>query len=192
VTTEPRPDIPPLGPADALVLVDVQRDFCPGGALAIAEGDAIVPLLNAWIAAARSGGATVVASRDHHPADHMSFHAHGGPWPAHCVQGTDGAALHPALALPEGAIEITKGAERGREQYSAFDATGLGAMLAARGVRRVWIGGLALDVCVRATALDALREGFAVNLVRAATRPVTPEGGEKALAELADAGVVVV
>ncbi|MCU0983509.1 MAG: nicotinamidase [Acetobacteraceae bacterium] len=185
------PRIPTLGPADALVLVDVQRDFCPGGALAIAEGDAIIPLLNAWVRAACSGGAVVIASRDHHPPDHMSFRTHGGPWPPHCVQGTEGAALHPALVVPEEAIEITKGAAREREQYSAFDGTGLAAVLRARGVRRVWIGGLALDVCVRATALDALREGFSVHLVRAATRPVTPEGGEKALAELAEAGVVI-
>src|ERR1041385_8482774 len=98
-----------LGPADALIVVDVQNDFCPGGALAVAGGDEVIPVLNAWIKAAKGAGAIIVASRDWHPANHVSFYERGGPWPKHCVQNTRGAKFHPLLKLPPAARVISKG-----------------------------------------------------------------------------------
>jgi nicotinamidase/pyrazinamidase len=182
---------PRLQRGDALLIVDVQVDFCPGGALPVAGGDAVVPILNRWIAAARHSGVPVYASRDWHPAVHMSFVSHGGEWPAHCVQDTPGARYHPDLALPEDVIPVCKGARLDRDQYSAFADTGLAEHLAAAGVTRVFLGGLALDVCVRASALDARRHGFEVHLIEEATRPVDPAAGRTTLEELRRAGVVV-
>lgn len=181
---------PRLSPQDALLIVDVQNDFCPGGALAVAGGDEVVPVLNAWIEAAVQAGATIVASRDWHPADHASFGERGGPWPVHCVAGTPGAQLHPGLRLPEGAWIVDKGAGRDREQYSALDRTGLAERLWEAGVRRLWVGGLALDVCVRASVLDALEAGFEVRVIRDASRPVdvNPGDGERAIREMESAG----
>ena len=185
------PEAPALGQDDALLLVDVQVDFCPGGTLPIEAGDAIVPVLNAWIERARKAGVPVVTSRDLHPQGHVSFAEKGGPWPVHCVRGTSGSEYHPGLHLPEETMHVAKGTQPERDQYSAFDGTGLAEALRARGVRRVWVGGLALDVCVRATVLDALREGFEVRLIRDATRPVRQEGGERAVAEMREAGAVL-
>jgi nicotinamidase/pyrazinamidase len=182
---------PRLQRGDALLIVDVQIDFCPGGALPVAGGDAVVPVLNRWIAAARQAGAPVYASRDWHPAGHVSFVAQGGEWPMHCVQDTPGARYHPDLALPSDAVPICKGARLDRDQYSAFADTGLAEHLAAADVTRVFVGGLALDVCVRASALDALEHGFDVHLIEAATRPVDPAAGRSALEELRRGGVVV-
>jgi nicotinamidase/pyrazinamidase len=183
---------PELGQGDALLLVDVQADFCPGGALPIEAGDAVVPVLNAWIEAASRAGVPIIASRDHHPGAHPSFAEGGGPWPVHCVQGTPGAAFHHELKLPARTIHVAKGTRLDRDQYSAFDETGLATALRARGVRRLWIGGLALDVCVRATVLEALREGFEVRLIRDGTRPVEAAAGARALAEMQTAGARIV
>jgi nicotinamidase/pyrazinamidase len=183
--------LPALGPADALILVDVQNDFCPGGALPVKEGDQIVPLLNQWIEAAREGGAYIIASRDWHPPGHVSFRERGGSWPVHCVQNTSGAAFHSELRLPPGTPVVSKGTDRDRDNYSALEGTELAEMLRKRSVRRVWIGGLALDVCVRATVLDALREGFEVHLIEAGTRPVVPRDGRRAVAEMRVAGCFV-
>jgi len=180
-----------LGRGDALLVVDVQPDFCPGGALAVPGGDEVIPVLNRWIAAARARGVLVYASRDWHPTQHLSFEAQGGPWPPHCVQDTPGAAYHPALALPEDAVKIAKGTRLDRDQYSAFDGTGLAEHLRRAGVERLWVGGLAQDVCVRASVLDACKEGFAVHLIASATRPVEPEAGEEALREMREAGARV-
>jgi nicotinamidase/pyrazinamidase len=178
-----------LQPGDALVLVDVQRDFCPGGALPIERGDEVVPVLNSWIKRARELGIPIVASRDWHPPEHLSFKPQGGEWPVHCVEDSSGAAFHPDLELPSDAIVITKGNRTDRDQYSAFDATGLVKVLRDRGVKRVFIGGLAQDVCVRATALDAAKDGFETHLIAQGSKPVTPAGGEAALAEMRRAGV---
>lgn len=178
-----------LRPGDALIIVDVQNDFCPGGALPIDGGDEVVPVLNGWIGAAEASGLPIYASRDYHPKEHVSFSASGGPWPLHCVQGTDGARFHPDLDLPESAVTVTKGVRLDQDQNSAFDQTGLAADLVKRDVERMFVGGLAEDVCVLATALDGRREGFEVVLIEDATRPVTSAGGEEARRAMRRAGV---
>ncbi|QTF91959.1 isochorismatase family protein [Halomonas sp. BM-2019] len=176
-------------PEDALIVVDLQNDFCEGGALAVAGGAALVPGINAEIAAARAAGALVVASRDWHPVDHVSFAHRGGPWPVHCVQDTEGAAFHPALALPDDAIRVSKASTFDADAYSAFDGTGLGGYLKERGIERVIVCGLALDVCVKATALDARREGFATRLLPSLCAAVAPEAADETLTALHEAGV---
>ena len=149
-----------LKPTDALVIVDVQNDFCPGGSLAVDEGHEIVPVINRWIRAAVQQGARIVATRDWHPPDHASFHAGGGPWPQHCVQGSEGAAFHADLELPDDVHIVSKGTHRDDAGYSAVHHTGLADQLRKSSIQRVFIAGLATDVCVRATALDALRSRF--------------------------------
>ena len=173
---------------DALIVVDVQRDFCPGGALPIENGDRVVPVLNRWIEAAIHRGVPIYASRDWHPRRHLSFVEFGGQWPPHCLQDSDGARFHPDLVLPQSAVIVTKGVRFDRDQYSAFDETGLASELLSRGVTRVWVGGLAQDVCVRATVLDARREGFDTMVIADGTLPVTPAGGENAAGEMQRAG----
>ena len=180
-----------LQSGDALLIVDVQNDFCPGGALAVDEGDRVVPVLNDWSRAAHEVGVPVYASRDWHPRDHVSFEPEGGPWPVHCVQDSEGARFHPRLELPEGAIVVSKGTRFDKDQYSAFDETGFAEELKRKGVKRLWVGGLAEDVCVRASALDAARSGLEVHVLRDATRAISDEGREKTERELADAGVAL-
>jgi nicotinamidase/pyrazinamidase len=184
---------PPLGPSDALLVVDVQNDFCPGGALPVPDGDRVVPVLNRWIEAARAGGAAVVASRDWHPAGHVSFRERGGPWPVHCVQDTPGAAFHAGLRLPADARVVSKGADPDRDAYSALTDAAVVDELRRRGVRRLWVGGLAEDYCVRATVLDGLKAGFEVHLIAAGVRPVDarPGDGRRARQEMSEVGCVV-
>jgi nicotinamidase/pyrazinamidase len=177
-----------VGPGDALIVVDVQIDFCPGGALPIDRGDEVVPVLNRWIAAAAEASIPIVASRDWHPRHHLSFAEAGGQWPVHCLQDSHGARFHPQLTVPPTTIMVTKGVRFDRDQYSAFDETGLAAELRRQGVRRVWIGGLAQDVCVRATVLDARREGLDAIVIADGTRPVTAEGGSRANEDMRQAG----
>jgi len=174
--------------ARALVIVDYQNDFNPGGALAVAGGDAIAERLNEL---ARSGGYDlVVATRDWHPPDHGSFAAQGGPWPEHCVQGTPGAELHPALDQAQVDVVVDKGQDRTTEGYSGFDATNLAELLRERAVDHVTVVGLATDYCVKNTALDALRAGFGVTVDSTAVRPVEvePGDGRRALEEVRAAG----
>lgn len=174
---------------EALIIVDVQNDFCPGGALAVADGDAVV----GPITELAGRFPLVVATRDWHPRDHASFAEHGGLWPVHCVQGSTGAALHPGLAGVRIDAVIDKGTSAEREGYSGFEDTDLEHVLREHQVDAVHLGGLALDYCVRATALDARRAGLRVVLHRDATRAVNvnPGDGERALAELRDAGVEI-
>lgn len=180
-----------LRDGDVLLVVDIQNDFCPGGRLAIENGDAVIPVMNRWIKAAEAKGVPVYASRDWHPANHLSFEIEGGPWPVHCVQDSEGAAFHPDLDLPDAAVVVTKGTRFDQDQNSAFDQTGLGSWLRDKGCKRVVMGGLAQDVCVKASALDAREQGFAVVVIEDATRPVTPKGGEDALAEMTRAGAEI-
>ena len=146
---------------DALVVVDLQNDFCPGGALGVRGGDAIVPVLNRYLERFGRAGAPVFLTRDWHPPVTRHFQAYGGVWPPHCVQGTRGAEFHPGLTPPAGAVVVSKGMDPEQDAYSAFQAEdGSGrpfsAVLAERGIRRLYVGGLATDYCVRASVLDAL------------------------------------
>jgi nicotinamidase/pyrazinamidase len=169
----------------ALIAVDVQADFLPGGALGVPGADAVVPPLRALA----SHVGVVVATRDFHPPGHCSFIVQGGPWPPHCVIGSPGAALHADIDAIAHVI-VSKGNDPALEQYSGFDGTGLGALLRARGVQRVIIGGIATDYCVRATALAACSEGFATTVVLDAVRAVElhPGDGDRALEDIRAAG----
>jgi nicotinamidase/pyrazinamidase len=179
-----------LASVEGLIIVDVQNDFCPGGALAVADGDAVVRVCNSLAA----GADFVIATRDWHPPDHGSFDAFGGIWPVHCVRDTDGAQLHPALDQDQIDAVVDKGQEIDSDGYSGFEGTELSALLRARGVDMVHVCGLALDYCVKATALDARRAGFEVVVHRSGTRAVevSPGDGERAVGELRAAGVSVV
>ncbi|MBI2104107.1 MAG: isochorismatase family protein, partial [Candidatus Omnitrophica bacterium] len=161
-----------LGAGDALMVVDVQNDFLPGGSLAVPEGDAVVPVLNRYLEAFKERGLPVVASRDWHPPGHCSFKDQGGPWPAHCMMGTPGAAFAPALALPPTALIISKGSDPERDAYSGFQGTDLHERLRLLGAQRLFVGGLATDYCVRETVQDALARGYAVILLQDAIRAV--------------------
>lgn len=174
----------------ALLIVDPQVDFCPGGALPVPAGDAIFPALDELAGKAP----LTVASRDWHPAHHVSFTERGGPWPPHCVQGTRGAEFHPALDQRPLVHVFSKGEDPGRDAYSAFDGTGLAAWLRERGVETLVVGGLATDYCVRASVLDALDSGFAVTVVEdgVGAVDVQPGDGERALAEMRRRGARVV
>lgn len=176
---------------DALLVVDMQNDFCPGGALPIDQGDKCVPVLNEWIEAAQLKNLPIYLSRDWHPIGHMSFKVSGGKWPEHCLQDSKGAAFHSGLKVPDDAIKVTKGTRFDKDQNSAFDDTGLLQDCQRTGVRRLWIGGLALDVCVLATALDGKKAGFDVHLIKSATRPVTIEGGQQAIEDMRRAGIII-
>lgn len=175
---------------DALIIVDVQNDFIPGGALAVPHGDEVIAAVNALAAASE----LVVATRDWHPADHGSFTDQGGTWPVHCVAESEGAQLAPGVDRHLIDVVVDKGRSRDAEGYSAFEETGLDELLRSRGVDTVHVAGLALDYCVRATALDARRAGFGVVLHRSATRPVDVNvgDGERAVADLRAAGVEIV
>ena len=174
--------------ARALVIVDFQNDFTPGGALGVAGGDEIAGQLNEL--AASGNYDVVVATRDWHPPDHGSFAAQGGPWPEHCVQGTPGAELHPGLDRALVDVVVDKGQDPATEGYSGFEATNLAELLRERNVDHVTVVGLATDYCVKNTALDALRAGFGVTVDSTAVRAVevAPGDGARALEEVRAAG----
>ncbi|MBV8988824.1 MAG: nicotinamidase [Solirubrobacterales bacterium] len=174
---------------DALIVVDVQNDFCQGGALAVPDGDAVIEPVNRLAETVP----LVVATRDWHPPDHRSFAEQGGPWPVHCVQDTPGAQLHPGLDRSRVDAIVDAGQEPELEGYSGFEDTDLERVLREREVDRVHVAGLALDYCVKATALDAKRAGFDVVVHLDATRPVEVQrgDGERAVRELREAGVTV-
>jgi nicotinamidase-related amidase len=171
---------------EALVIVDFQNDFAPGGALAVPEGDTIARRLNELAASGRFD--LVVATRDWHPPEHSSFAAQGGPWPAHCVAGSEGAQLHPGLEAALVDVVVDKGTDPGTEGYSGFDGTDLETLLRDRGIERLTVAGLATDYCVRATALDALEAGFAVTVEDSASRGIDPAGSARALDDVRAAG----
>ena len=176
--------VPDVG--DALLVVDVQNDFLPGGNLAVPRGDEVVPVLNRCIALFSGKKLPTYASRDWHPANHCSFRAQGGPWPPHCMADTHGAEFAANLELPADAVIISKADTPEKDAYSAFGGTDLGLCLKAVGVRRLFVGGLATDYCVLNTVKDALALGYAVVLLTDAVRAVevTPGDGERALAEM--------
>ena len=187
------------GPADdtvtAVLVVDVQRDFCPGGALAVPDGDRVVPVLNQLLRAAHTRRLTVYATRDWHPTGSTHFLAGGGGWPVHCVAHSPGARFHSDLRLPDGTLIVSKGIEANSDGYSAFegwldDGTAFAHDLRRRGITHLVAGGLATDYCVRQSVLDGIRKGWRVTLVTDAIAAVqlTPGDGERALAEMRDAG----
>jgi nicotinamidase/pyrazinamidase len=181
-----------LDMGDGLLLIDVQKDFCPGGRLAVNEGDQVVPALNRWMGYAREKGIPVYASRDWHPVCHLSFKEQGGKLPPHCIQDSEGAQFHADLMLGPDVVKITKGVRFDQDQYSVFDQTGFAEQLRRDKVKRLWVGGLAQDVCVKASVLDALEEGLEVFLLKEATRPVVPEDGREALDLMRRAGAGIV
>ena len=168
------------------MIVDFQNDFTPGGALAVPDGDAIAGHINELAASGRFD--LVVATRDWHPPEHSSFAAQGGPWPEHCVADSDGAQLHPALDAARVDVIVDKGTDPATEGYSGFDGTRLAELLRDRGIDRVTVTGLATDYCVRATALDALREGFAVTVDEAGSRGIDAADSARALDDVRAAG----
>lgn len=179
----------------ALLLVDVQNDFCPGGALPVPDGDKVVEPLNRVASCFASAGLVVVASRDWHPEVTRHFREFGGVWPTHCVQGSPGAAFHPTLRLPDATVVVSKGINTDADSYSAFDGRAengmsLGDILSARNIRRLYVGGLATDYCVRSSVLDALRAGYEVTVLADAVAGVDVKQGdsEKALEEMRLAG----
>jgi len=181
----------------ALVVVDVQNDFCPGGALAVAEGDKVVPVLNKYIQLFRNAGASVVYTRDWHPPDHSSFKSQGGPWPPHCVQDSEGAKFRSDL-LPPAEGEIVSKADKRDEAYSVFKGTDLAYRLRRLklrirlrgGIKALFVGGLATDYCVKETVLDALKLGFQVYYLDDASRGVNvkPEDSKLAVKEMVSKG----
>ncbi|HIE14453.1 TPA: bifunctional nicotinamidase/pyrazinamidase [Candidatus Bathyarchaeota archaeon] len=177
---------------DALIIVDVQRDFCPGGSLPVPNGDEVIEVLNEYIKMFKDAGALIYATRDWHPPNHISFRDYGGLWPPHCIQGSPGAEFHPDLKLPEDTIIISKATETKREAYSGFEGTELKDSLLNKKVERVFIGGLATDYCVKSTVLDALRYGFKTFLLTDAIRGVniSPGDSERAIEEMVKKGAI--
>ncbi len=187
--------IPAFQPGEALLLVDPQNDFCPGGSLPVAEGDQVMPVLNAWAGAAAQAGIPIFVSRDWHPPRTTHFKDLGGVWPSHCVQGTSGSDFHPDLRLPADAIVVSKGMGETEDAYSAFQARdeagrSLAELLRERGVRHLYVMGLATDYCVRSSALSGLEQGFRVTVVQSGCRAVNlqPSDGDAALAAIEAAG----
>jgi nicotinamidase/pyrazinamidase len=187
-TTTPAPHV-----GDALLIVDVQNDFLPGGSLAVPDGDLVIAPLNRWLARFAAAGLPVFATRDWHPADHCSFRAQGGPWPPHCVAGTAGAQFAAALDLPPACVVVDKATRPEVEAYSGFAGTDLHQWLQALALRRLFVGGLATDYCVLNTVLDALKLGYRVELLLGAIRAVdvTAGDGDRAVAAMTTAGVTL-
>ena len=173
----------------ALIVVDVQRDFCEGGALAATDTLSLLQPLQKCIDEARGAGAVIVYTRDWHPDDHSSFAAGGGPWPVHCVADTEGAEFMPPLKPEKGDFIISKGIPIDGPGYSGFDDTGLAERLGQSGIDRVAVSGIATEYCVRATALDAAKAGFETAVLRDLVRAVRPEETPKVLSDLERAGV---
>ena len=181
--------------SSALVLVDIQNDFCPGGALAVAEGDRIVEVVNRLVPEFQ----LIISTQDWHPADHISFKEQGGPWPPHCVQGTAGAQLHAALDQTRIDYYFRKASSPDKDAYSEFEGTDdegrtLDLALKSHDIERIYVVGLATDYCVKATVLDGIKLGYDVYVVTDAVRAVNvaPDDGEKAIEEMASAGAHLV
>ena len=181
--------------ASVLLIVDVQNDFCPGGALPVPGGDRVIPVLNRYIEKCREPQIPIIASRDWHPEKTAHFKAYGGIWPPHCIQDTKGARFHPDLKLPKETVVVSKGMDPEKDSYSAFQAfdpegTPLAELLKSRRVGHLFVGGLATDYCVRASVLDALREGFRATVLADAVCGVElkPGDSQKAFDEMMRAG----
>lgn len=171
---------------DALLVVDIQNDFLPGGNLAVPGGEQVVPIINGYIAKFQECGLPVYATRDWHPPNHFSFSAQGGPWPQHCVAHSQGAEFAAALLLPETAQIVSTGSEKNLAGYSAFEATGLHSHFEHARIKRLFIGGLATDYCVLHSVRDALQYNYQVFLLQDAIRAVNvnPDDGDNAEREM--------
>ena len=182
-----------LDQRDALIIVDVQNDFCPGGALAVPTGEEVARTMTQVAKRFRAHGTRVYATQDWHPAGHSSFNEQAGPWPPHCVQGTRGAELHPALDLPEGTAIVKKGSHSDKDAYSGFIDSDLEQRLRDAGIRRVFVGGLATDYCVLNTVLDAVDKGFETYVLADAIGAVDvgPGDGDRAIQQMRDAGALL-
>lgn len=179
----------------ALLIVDIQKDFCPGGALGIPEGDLIIPFVNSYLRLFRKYALPIFVTRDWHPPITSHFRKFGGKWPVHCVQDTEGARFHPGMELPPDAVILSKGTSPDRDEYSAFSATTdsghpLHRLLNEKQIHTLYIGGLATDYCIRETTLEALKAGLSVTLLEDAVRGVDMEPGDsaRATAEMLTAG----
>lgn len=181
-TTPARNDWQPKR-GDALLIVDMQNDFLPGGALAVVQGDEVVSVLNNYLTIFTQHQLPVYATRDWHPTLHCSFRAQGGPWPPHCVANTFGAQFASTLQLPPSATVISKATALEQDAYSGFQGTDLDQCLRAAGVTRLFIGGLATDYCVLNSVRDALRLGYNVLLLKDAIRAVNVQAGDGGRAE---------
>ena len=179
-----------ITPKDALILVDIQRDFLPGGALPVPEGDRVIEPANRYIELFQKAGAPIFATRDWHPPNHISFKEQGGPWPPHCVQNTEGALFAEGLKLPPEVFIINKGDRPEFDAYSGFQGTLLKDLLLERGVKRIFVGGLATDYCVLNTVLGGLNLGFQVFWLSDASKGITPEGEKKAEERMLSEGAV--
>jgi nicotinamidase/pyrazinamidase len=179
-----------VGKTDALIIVDVQNDFCLGGALPVPEGDQVIPALNDYIKIFKKANAGIFATRDWHPPNHVSFKAQGGPWPPHCVQNTHGAKFNPDLKLPRNAKVVSKAMNPLKENYSGFEGAELANTLRKQGVVRVFVGGLATDYCVKNTVLSARKLGFNAVLLLDASRGINAKPGDvaKAIDEMMESG----
>jgi nicotinamidase/pyrazinamidase len=181
----------PVGLGDALLIVDVQNDFLPGGSLAVKHGEEVVPLLNRYIELFQAKGLPVFATRDWHPPNHCSFQEQGGIWPRHCMAGTQGAAFPSRLALPPSACLISKAVLPEKDAYSGFEGTELDSLLRAASVRRLFVGGLATDYCVLNTVKDARLRNYETFLLADSVRAVNvhPEDEREAMEEMMSLGV---
>jgi len=177
----------------ALIIVDMQNDFCPGGSLAVKGGDKIVSVINQYIKQFTAKDEFIVFTRDWHPADHCSFKEHGGMWPSHCVAGTKGAEFHQDIYVPEKFFIVSKADTVSKDAYSGFEATSLDSQLKKLDIKEVWICGLATDYCVASTVVDALKLGYKVKLLSDAIAAVDVNAGdgEKAIAKMVSQGAEV-
>jgi nicotinamidase/pyrazinamidase len=166
----------------ALIVVDVQRDFCPGGALPVTEGDTIIPAVNQLVRAFEKATLPIFFTRDWHPSNHISFRDNGGPWPPHCVRNTSGAGFHPSLAIPNDAEVIDKGTLQAEDAYSGFQGTDLARKLHGLHVKQIYVAGLATDYCVKNTVLDGAAQGFETFVVTDCVRGVNLKRSDSATA----------
>lgn len=188
----------PMPSKDALIVIDVQNDFCPGGTLAVKDGDQVVPVLNRYIDQFTKAGLPIFATRDWHPEKTSHFNTGGGPWPPHCVQGSEGAQFHPDLKLPPETMIVSAGMGSDEDGYSGFlgrDDSGakLAELLRQRGIERIFVGGLATDYCVKHTVLDGVNQGFRVVVLTDSVRGVNlqPDDSERAIEEMRRAGAEI-
>ena len=188
-----RSAVPQPDRKSVLLLVHLQNDFCPGGALAVAAGDQVIPVANECIQFFASEGFSIVATRDWHPPNHCSFKEQGGPWPPHCVQGSLGSQLHPDLKMPPGTLIVSGATNPKKEAYSGFDGTSLEERLQDLEAETLYVIGLATDYCVKQTVLDACRLGFRVVVLEDGVRGIDTQSGDsqQALQEMQAAGAIV-